>query len=471
MPPRAQELYDRSVDEVRRGKVRQALGTLLDTLAADPTHRPAYEAAGKICRILGSPQDAELFEELSQRPADPEALFRLGYRLADQGRPEVAARLLERSLAGLPADGGVRRELAFARLQSRDFEGCLRALIPLEDDPDLSETERLEVLLTQAEAALLAGRREVSRDFLERAEELVPEDDQRDRLDALNAQLGRAALVPDLRGAGLREWHFIQHAGVILKTAGGWFEDDSRGGRFDVLALRGDMVAFLLQRLAQLLERFGLRHDAVAPASELAAPLAHALALRLGAEFVPDLFAREGRTTLLVAASAGELAPHVAQLVRNNGEVRVFALNLDWEHDAPVCPDVAGVLARRVLLPWEPRYALGDDRRELQPVAPESREPAELGRELRELMDNLPYDDGGAAREEFETLYAAWRGQLVLGNESVHPARRRFTALSPFWPAPREQGGDGLIETGRATTDDDEPDEPEMPDPPGEDEP
>src|SRR5262249_62410128 len=54
---------------------------------------------------------------------------------------------------------------------------------------------------------------------------------------------------------------------VILKTAGGWFEDDSRGGRFDVLALRGDMVAFLLQRLAQLLERLGLEHDAVAPAA------------------------------------------------------------------------------------------------------------------------------------------------------------------------------------------------------------
>jgi tetratricopeptide (TPR) repeat protein len=464
MPPNAQQLYDRSVDEVRHGRVRQALATLLETLAADPTHRPAYEAAGKICRILGSTEDAELFEALSKRPADPEGLFRLGYRLADQGRPDVAVRLLERSLAGLPADTGVRRELAFARLQSRDFEGCLRALIPLEDDPDLSETERLEVLLTQAEAALLAGRREVSRDFLERAEDLVPEDEQRDRLDALHAQLGRASLVPDLRGAGLREWHFIQHAGVILKTAGGWFEDDSRGGRFDVLALRGDMVAFLLQRLAQLFERFGLKHDSVAPASELAAPLAHALALRLGAELLPDLSDRAGRTTLLVAASAGELLPHVAQLARNRNDLRVYALNLDWEHDAPVCPDVAGVLARRVLLPWESRFALDESKRQMKEVAPEARDPADVGRELRELMDNLPWDDGGAAREEFENLYAPWRGQLVLANETMHPARRRFTALSPFWPPPREQGGDGRISTGRAP--DQDPDEPEFPNDP-----
>ena len=29
---------------------------------------------------------------------------------------------------------------------------------------------------------------------------------------------------PSLETLGLREWHFIQHGGVILKTAGGWFE-------------------------------------------------------------------------------------------------------------------------------------------------------------------------------------------------------------------------------------------------------
>ncbi|MBM3986158.1 MAG: hypothetical protein FJ296_10815, partial [Planctomycetes bacterium] len=273
MTSRAQQLYDRSVDEVRRGQVRQALATLLDTLAADPAHRPACEAAGRICRLMGATPDADLFERLGARPDDPETLYRLGFRLAEQGRPDVACRLLERSLAGLPADTGVRRELAYARLQSRDFTGCLRALLPLEDNPDLSETELLDVLLVQAEAALLAGRGQASAEFLERAEECLPDDAQRERLDALNAQLGRAAHWPDLRAAKLREWHFIQHAGVLLKTAGGWFEDASRGGRFGVLQLRGDMLAFLLQRLAHLLERLELRCAAVVPASPLAAPL------------------------------------------------------------------------------------------------------------------------------------------------------------------------------------------------------
>jgi tetratricopeptide (TPR) repeat protein len=441
MASRAQQLYDRSVDEVRRGQVRQALGTLLDTLAADPGHRPACEAAGRICRLLGAAPDADLFERLGARPGDPEALYRLGYRLADQGRPDVACRLLERSLAGLPADTGVRRELAYARLQSRDFSGCLRALLPLEDNPDLSETERLDVLLVQAEAALLAGRAQASAEFLGRAEECLPDDAQRERLDALNAQLGRAARWPDLRAAQLREWHFIQHAGVLLKTAGGWFEDASRGGRFGVLQLRGDMLAFLLQRLAHLLERLELRCAAVVPASPLAAPLAHALALRLGARDEPDLQASAGAETLLVAASAGELLPHAARLAAHSADLRVFAVGLDWEHDAPVCPDVAGVLAQRVFLPWEPRFATSGDGQALREVAPDAREPQAIGRELRELMERLPWDDGGRARTEFEGFYLPLRRELVLGNEDVHPARRRFTALSPWWPAPAQPGG------------------------------
>ena len=454
MPARAQDLYDRSVDQVRRGQVRRALSTLLATLEADPAHRPAYEAAGRICRILGAPDDAQLFEDLAGRPEDPEALFRLGYRLSDQGRPEVAVRLLERSLAGLPADVGVRRELAFARLQSRDFTGCLRALSPLEDDPDLSETERLDVLLTQAEAALLGAKPDACRDFLARAEELVPEDDQRERLDALHAQLGRASRFENLASLGLREWHFIQHAGVILKTAGGWFEDGSRRGRFDVLRLRPDMIAFLLQRLALLLDRLELRHECVAAASEVAAPLAQALAQRLGAEYLPELAQRDGRSTLLVAANAAELGPHAREVATHGPDLRVFALNLDWERDAPVMPDVVGVLGRRALMPWEPRYALAAERRDMRMVTDDEREPAEIARELRYLMDHLPYDDGGVAQAEFEGFYLPQRALLVLGNDELHPGRRRFTSLSPCW----SDDEDEARARGDEANDGDEPD-------------
>lgn len=443
----AEKLYDRSVDEVRRGQVRQALGTLLATLAADPGHRPACEAAGRICRILGAPEDARLFEDLAARPEDAEALFRLGYRLADQGRPEVASRLLERSLLGLPADIGVRRELAFARLQSRDFEGCLRALVPLEDSPDLAETERLDVLLTMAEAALLAGRREPSRAFLERAEGCVPDDDQLVRLDALHAQLARSTRWESLARLGLREWHFIQHAGVLLKTAGGYFEDGSRQGRFDLLQLRPDMVAFLLQRLAQLLERLELVPEAVASASGTSAPLAHALALRFGVPVLEDPAVRDGRGVLLAAVNAAEFAPHLAQVVEHSPELRLVSLNLDWERDAPVCPEVVGVLARRVFVPWEKRYELDADRKALRELPGDEREPEVVGAELHQLIAALP-DDGGAARAAFEGFYLPLRSQLVLGNDELHPARRAFTSLSPCWSQDEDEARAGGASDG-----------------------
>ncbi|HZL99067.1 MAG TPA: tetratricopeptide repeat protein, partial [Planctomycetota bacterium] len=302
MPASAQQLFETSVDQVRRGQLRAALGTLLATLAVDPVHAGALEAAGRICRLLGAADDAQLFEELAARPKDAQALYGLAYRLVDQGRPDVAVPLLQRALAAEPSSTSIRRELAFARLQAGRFAAACAALVPLEDNPDLSETERLDVLLTLAEAAFYAGDRAACRSRLEQAEDLLPDDDQRQRLDALHAQLGRSAAWPELAGLGLREWHYIQHAGVILKVAGGYFEDGSWKGRYDVLDLRLDMLAFLARRLADLLATLRIEIGAVAPASDLAAPLAWALAARLGAELVEELDSARGRPTLLVAA-------------------------------------------------------------------------------------------------------------------------------------------------------------------------
>lgn len=435
MPASAQQLFEASVDQVRRGQVRAALGTLLQTLAADPTHLGALEAAGRICRMLGATDDAQYFEAVAAHPTDSQALYDLAYRLVDQSRPEVAAPLLQRALAANPADAGIRRELAFARLQSGNFSGSLAALVPLEDNPDLSETERLDVLLTLAEAALYAGDRQAARMRLDHAEELVPEDDQRERLDALFAQAGRSARWPSLKDLGLREWHYIQHAGVILKVAGGYFEDNTWQGRYDVLDLRLDMLGFLVKRLTDLLETLQIEAEVVVAASPLSAPLAWAAARLLDAEVVDELKDAEDRPALLVAASAAELTPLAGRLARHSGELSVFAVALDWERDAPVCPEVVGVMARRALLPWEARFAIDAQTSKTRPIAADERAPELIGAELLAAIEALP-DDGGAARQEFEDIYRPLAGQLVLGNERVHPARRRFTALSPCGPAP-----------------------------------
>ncbi len=440
MPASAKQLFETSVDQLRRGQIRTALSTLLATLEKDPGHVGALEAAGRICRLLGSAEYAQLFEELAARPDDGEALFALGYRLVEEGRPEVAVALLQRGLAGRPDDPQVRQELAYARLQAADFTGCLATLAPLQESPDLAETERLDVLLLAAEAAFCATRRDLAQSLLGEADELPPDDGQRERLDALHAMVGRSLRWPSLAGLGLREWHFVQHAGVILKTAGGFFEDGSRKGRYDVLDLRPDMVAFLLQRLADLLSRLGLEARLVAATSPTAAPLAHALAGRLGADVAEDPTERGGRTTLLVAANALEFGPLSAGLATHRPELRLFAVNLDWEHEAPVCPEIAGVLARRVLLPWETRYSLDPATGRMRPLPADERPAAAIGAELLAAMDALP-DDGGA-REDFERIYMPLASALVLGHDDLHPARRRFTPLSPCRDAPAAGNAD-----------------------------
>jgi len=346
--------------------------------------------------------------------------------------------LLELSLSGVEPgaqEALLRRELAFAQLQNREFKACLRTLAPLAGDSptaaELADAELIYVRLLQAEAATYTGRRELAATLLEEAEALVPDDEQRQTLDALHALLGRARHVPDLSGAGLREWHFIQHAGVLLKTAGGYFEDGSLAGRFEMLELRLDMVAFLLQRLTEVLAWAGLSHECVVSTSETAAPLAQALGQRLGIPVLDSLADRRGRSALLVAANAAELGPLSAGLVRNRRELTVFALNLDWTRDAPVCPEIAGVLAARSFLPWETRYTHDPSTGKTREVEQAAHSPEQLGAQLVQAMAALPDDPD--ARADFFAHYAPLKGDLLLGNEPRYPSRRRFTQLSPAW--------------------------------------
>ncbi len=432
---RAKELFEASVDQVRRGQLRPALGTLLDALVAEPVHAESLEAAGRICRMLGAPEDAQLFETLKDTPQEADALYSLGHRLVDQARPDVAVSLFERGLersSDPQLADALRRELAFAQFANRDFEASLRTLGGIEAHVDLAESERLDLSMLQAEAALYLHRRDLANHFMEQAEQILPDDGQRARLDALHSLLGRASRWPQLADAPLRAWHFIQHAGVLLKTAGGYFEDGSRAGRYDMLDLKPDMVAFLLQRLVHLMERLEIDVEVVIPTGPVAAPLASALARRMGRTYVESLADRSDRSALVVAAGAGEFEPLSPGFARNRPELLIFSLNLDWERDNAVLPEVVGVLARRAFLPWETRYAMDPDTHEMREIPGDERPANVLGAELVVAMQALP-DDGGTARKEFEDFYLPLADELVLANEGRHPYRRQFTHISPCW--------------------------------------
>jgi len=439
----SKQLFETSVEQVAAGQVRQALTTLLDALADDPAHAGAVAAAGRICRMLGAPDDAQMFEQLEQTPDDPEAMFLLGHRLVGQERPDAGAGQLMRALKALPPGPKatiVRRELAYARFLQRRFADCLTTLAPLADSPDLAESEVLDVLLLQVEATLYTGKRSLASDLLEQLDHMDSDDSQRQHLDALHALHGRASHWPGkLSELGLREWHYIQHGGVILKTAGGYFENGSLAGRFDILELRMDMIAFLLQRFADLMDGRELLPEVVIGTGSVAAPLAHALGQHWDLPVLDELAERAGRDALVVAANAREFTPLAAGLMHHRAELRLMALNLDWSRDADACPEVAGVLARRVFLPWEKRYSVDKTLSETSEVVTDSRPDDEIGTELVSLMAALP-DDGGQARSEFEQIYAPLSEGLVLGNERAFPLRRQFTHVSPAWTPMRVPG-------------------------------
>lgn len=426
----AKELYEKSIDHVRRGQVRQALTALLDSLAIDPTYADSLESASRICHTLGSPEDAQLFEAVVRRPEDTEALFNLAYHLISQERPDVGVALLERCLQAGMEGPAVRQELAFARFQMGDFKDCREILEPLLTDPELADTEQLDVLFIVAEAAMYDGDRDACLKALEAAEKHIPTDEQRAQLDGLHHLIGRSMHWSQLDDLDLRQWHFIQHAGVILKVAGGLVEDGSRQGRYDVLHLKVDMVAFLIQRLLHLLQTLDVPIGAIASASKTAEPLARAIAMAGSLSYVEALDDHAGAPILLVAGNAAELGPIAPRLSAHNDDLRLFCVHLDWTRDEVVCPEIVGVLSPRAMLPWETRFSLEAETGSSQQIPADERPAEVIASEVVAAMAELP-DDEGQARQAFEGIYLPLAQEILLGNHARHPYRRRFTAVSP----------------------------------------
>jgi tetratricopeptide (TPR) repeat protein len=426
---RAQELFEDSVELVRKQKPRLALLKLLDLLAIAPQDERAIRAAAKLTGMLGDRETTQVLERVLDSPDDARALYELGYRLVAAGRPDVGAAFLRRCHEAAPENELVEYELGYALFSARSYREACDLLEAAIGKGELSPSEHAEALLLLCEASVYANRLEAAHAALDRTRGVELSDEQSARADALALLLGRASASGDLARLDLRGWHFVQHGGILLRLVDESEVEGARGGRLLDASPGYGFTAAMVKLGALLLTRLGLRYEHVFAGSDLSVPLAVAAARLLGAEASP--FDPESlEPGLIVAKNLDELRQHQERL-GERGEIDLFCLQLDWTRNQSLTPDVVGYLARHSHLPWEARPIVESDAsgraRIKEPEAPGDLDQAT--QDLIAVCERLELSD---ELKNLERFYRPRREQLVIGQPDRYPRRRVFTAHSPI---------------------------------------
>ncbi|MEW6743294.1 MAG: hypothetical protein AB1486_11100 [Planctomycetota bacterium] len=427
-PDKARELFDDAVELVRRKQPRIALLRLLDVLRHDPQHREALASAARLATMLGDLDLSRHFEKLSRSLHDAEAYYDLGYYLTGAGRPDLAAVFLGQCLELEPYQDLVRHELGYALFRARRFPAALSWLRDAWRSTSLSPAESTESGLLLVECLLYAREPLEAGQVLDTlTQEAALSDEQRRRCDALGRLLGRARFLPSDREADLRDWHFVQHGGVLLRLVGAHETKGAAGGRCLEASPGYAFTAAVLKLGAHLLVDLERVPERVLAASDSSVPLAAVVAHLLGRPAAPF---RETDDGLLVVRSLAELGPRQRDLVAHRDGQSLFAFCLDWRTDSPILPDIVGIMARHLSLPWENEYKVGTDENGRLEVQPSDERP-DLMAVTQDLIAVADEVDIEREREHLRRFYSERRDDLVLGNPALYPERFAFTAHSP----------------------------------------
>jgi hypothetical protein len=295
----------------------------------------------------------------------------------------------------------VRYELAFARFRSGRYASATELLKPLAADPNLPGAESFASRLLLVESLVHQGEIDHARRIFDLLEPAGASAHAESQLDALSGLLARAALFPSTADLARRDWHFIEHAGVLL------LEARARESALPTGTLGPESLAAILLRLAALLRSLDLEPREIQHLTPRTRPLAVALARMMGASCSTFQQNTEHRT-LVVLHEPGEAEPFLCDLRNHEEGVHLFALYADPRRRYALHPEIVGLFGGELELPWTA--------------------PAEAA--AQSVVAALPALDQDAA--ELDSLcryYAPLRELLVLGHPDRHPVRRVLTPL------------------------------------------
>ncbi|MFF4340662.1 hypothetical protein ACFY00_12075 [Kitasatospora sp. NPDC001540] len=372
-------------------------------------------AVRQLAELVGIDELADAAAALTAAPSDPGALYAYGYACIEHGLSEFAVPALRHSLDGALRGGtapeaktaGAAKRRLFGR--SRPAERAvdprqvlLELAVALEDGE--RHDEAVDLLREHREItgdwpdryllvhnALMAGRLDLAREVFEGLS--APDDTWQPAADRIRRTLARAAAVPPTGPTDLRGWHHVLTGG-LLATLSPYGYDAGMTGRWAYLQGGWDDCRLGLERLRTVLAAAGRR-----PASVALLPDRGSRALGLAAAELLGLPAAPYRPgtpdALVLAYDLNEVDEEVLSALheRAPGEV-LYEHATCWTDTPAVSADVCGLLVQRIVAPWEPRMAVGEDGGVTRSPA-DGRPAEELAREI--LAASAEPDEGDGA--------------------------------------------------------------------------
>ena len=419
------ETYRRAQEFIVRGDVRRCFSTLLDVLRENPFHGKALAAAARTAGLLGDAEGSSIFKKLHEAPENPQNLYAAGYFLVSMGRADIGRSFLKACLDRAPGNAAVRYELGYALFLLHEYDEAAGHLAAAAED--LSPERRAAARLLIVECRLYGGRLDEAVETLSSLEEGEEAEGREDTVEALRLMAARLLRFGRDRPGSLREWHFVQHGGVILALS----RDPERRGRFGPLAMNPAAVGAVLRLLRTFLDGMGIGISAVVHPGGESRPLAVAAGLVLDRPTRPLSEKGDGRELLVVPDQRA--LEGIERVARDRESIPyLFCFRMNPSARCPVLPDIIGLMASTFRFPWQERIEVIGKEGERGPAAravpADDRDTEAIAAKIATLGRSLPEDPAMTQALKF---YRKHRDLLVAANREAFPIRRAFEPSSP----------------------------------------
>jgi len=372
-------------DLIEQGKYQDALRPLSLVFSEDPGLAESYHLAVMIMKELNGETEEKLFQAALDDFDNFTPFYDLGYHFVDTGNFDLARPFLERAYILGPDEIDVAYELSLCYMARFSIDKALDTLESVDSDSDFWASYMMwQCRLWTNQPGDIDEYIKLAREFLfeqEESEEIVTAMLKLDELEESCLRHGQL----EAPGKLIRDWHFIQYGSVVLD----YFDESDdyvAGGRYVAMwgaleSLRTTLEALkvYLQTMRKLPARI------LAPADRDSRIVGSALSSILN---VPCLILTEdtlpteyNEPTLIVAGDAGSFNDW-EQLRELKPNCTLFAVNLNWMHEALICPDIAAYMTQAYWFPWQEGGMKIDDQGNAVPQQADERPVEEVAADL-----------------------------------------------------------------------------------------
>lgn len=335
-----------------------AWSNILQALKLDIDNIALYENAVKILSKLGASNEANLFQAVVNNPSSADAYNYIGQFFFDNEEYPLTISFLEKSLSLDPGNVLIEHDLAIAYTRNFDIYRSIEIL-------EKSSANDFWHIYFLTKCRLLTEQTEQLEHSIQVLSDMIKETKEYDegylvaidKLIELEECYERYKITPAPE-QHIRDWHFIQHGGVILK----YFDQDDEiavaGGRYVYLREPNLEVFHTANRLKLFLNELSVNIQQIVCLEDRDSQILGLLFSKILSLPLEIYDAKnEFSNSLIVAANTACIEPHNKFTNINNQQI-VLVYYHDWTSNFVFGPDIIGLMAQHYTFPWNGGYQM-----------------------------------------------------------------------------------------------------------------